>query len=338
MVKRFLFAALLLIMCAVSASAYSFMADGIAYNLNSDGTTVTLYFYSYGATSSGELVIPESITFGGDTYTITAIAESAFANNSGLTSVTIPNSVTSIGNYAFRNCTGLTSVTIGNSVTSIGNYAFYDCSGLTSIDIPDSVTEIGSDAFSGTVWNNNQPDGLVYAGLVAYSYKGVMPAGISIVLKEGTKSISPGCFSGCSSLTSVNIPNSVTTIGNSAFYGCRDLTSVTIGNSVTKIDYSAFYDCIGIERINSYLDPAKVTLGSEVFNGVPKGGTLHVLPQYLEAYKAADQWSEFTNIKGDLTEGGNDSIIGVIKGDLNGDASVDGNDVSILLEMVLGGK
>ena len=310
MVKRFLFAALLLIMCAVSASAYSFMVDGIAYNLNSDGTTVTLYFYSYGATSSGELVIPGSITFGGDTYTVTAIAESAFANNSGLTSVTIPNSVTSIGNYAFRNCTGLTSVTIGNSVTSIGNYAFYDCSGLTSIDIPDSVTEIGSDAFSGTAWNNNQPDGLVYAGLVAYSYKGVMPAGISIVLKEGTKSISPGCFSGCSSLTSVNIPNSVTTIGNSAFYGC-----------------------IGIERINSYPDPAKVTLGSDVFNGVPKGGTLHVLPQYLEAYKAADQWSEFTNIKGDLTGGGS-----VIKGDLNGDASVDGNDVSILLEMVLDGE
>lgn len=68
-------------------------------------------------------------------------------------------------------------------------------------------------------------------------------------------------------------------------------------------------------------------MGSEVFSGVPKDETLHVLPQYLNKYKAADQWKEFTDIIGDL----------VIKGDLNGDASVDGNDVSILLEMVLDG-
>lgn len=67
-----------------------------------------------------------------------------------------------------------------------------------------------------------------------------------------------------------------------------------------------------------------------MFSGVPKDGTLHVLPQYLEAYSTAEQWCEFTNIKGDLTEGG-------IKGDINGDESTDGNDVSILLEMVLAG-
>ncbi|WP_117590435.1 leucine-rich repeat domain-containing protein, partial [Flavobacterium psychrophilum] len=66
---------------------------------------------------------------------------------SGLTSVTIPNSVTTIGDESFARCSGLTSVTIPNSVTTIGDEAFADCSGLTSVTIPNSVTAIGEDAF-----------------------------------------------------------------------------------------------------------------------------------------------------------------------------------------------
>ena len=73
----------------------------------------------------------------------------AFYGCSGLTSITIPNSVTSIGNYAFSTCSGLTSVTIPNSVTSIGDYAFRDCSGLTSVTIGNSVTSIGDSTFEG---------------------------------------------------------------------------------------------------------------------------------------------------------------------------------------------
>ena len=68
---------------------------------------------------------------------------------------------------------------------------------------------------------------------------------------------------------------------------------------------------------------------NDVFYDVPKDGTLHVLPKYLSAYQTADQWKEFYNIKADLTD--------VVKGDINDDGSVDGNDVSILLDMVLSG-
>ena len=96
---------------------------------------------------SGNVVIPSSVVYNGNTYSVTSIGAWAFYGCSGLTSVTIPNSVTSIGAGAFYGCSGLTSVTIPNSVTSIGDEAFEYCSGLTSVTIPNSVTSIGANAF-----------------------------------------------------------------------------------------------------------------------------------------------------------------------------------------------
>ena len=180
---------------------------------------------------------------------VTSIGGSAFYKCSALTYVIIPNSVTSIGESAFSDCSGLSSVTIPNSVTSIENHAFYFCSGLTSVTIPNSVTSIGYETFYNTAWYNNQPDGLVYAGKVAYAYKGIMPANTIITLKEGTLGIADYAFSGCSGLTSVEIPNSVTSIGEYAFSSCYGLTFVTIGNNVTSIGKGAFNGCSGLTSV-----------------------------------------------------------------------------------------
>ncbi len=187
-----------------------------------------------------------SVTIGNS---VTSIGNGAFHGCTGLTSIIIPDSVTSIGSWAFFHCTELTSITIGNSVKSIDDGAFYGCTGLSSITIPDSVTSIGDRAFSNTAWYDNQPNGLVYAGKVAYKYKGTMPSNTSIVLKEGTLGIAGSAFSGCKGLTSVTIGGSVTNIGDYAFYNCTGLTSVTIGTSVTNIGDYAFWDCTGLTSI-----------------------------------------------------------------------------------------
>ena len=215
----------------------------------------------------------------------------------GCKNTTIPNSVTSIGSSAFYGCSGLTSITIPNSVTSIGSYAFSGCSGLTSVTIPNSVTSIGGYAFKGTGWYNNQNNGILYLDNWLLGYKGDKPTGI-INISEGTRGIASESFSDCSGLTSVTIPNDVTSIGESAFNGCSGLTSITVNlgntkydsrdncnaiiekssntlvagckntiipNSVTRIDNHAFSGCSGLTSITI---PNSVTsIGDYSFSG-----------------------------------------------------------------------
>ena len=130
--------------------AHDFEVDGIYYKINGNEATVTYQGTIFNSMAySGDVVIPESVTYNGTTYSVTAIGNFTFYKCSGLTSVSIPNSVTSIGINVFYECIGLTSVTIPNSVTSIGGGAFFSCSGLTSVTIPNSVITIGDDAFYG---------------------------------------------------------------------------------------------------------------------------------------------------------------------------------------------
>ena len=221
---------MLMSMTGITTFAYDAKVNGIYYDFPGNFATVSYYSSSSSSNKTaytGAVTIPESVTYNGTTYSVSSINYKAFNGCSGLTSVTIPNSVTSIDSYAFSGCSGLTSVTIPNSVTRIGREAFYD-----------------------TGWYDNQPDGVVYAGKVAYKYKGTMPNNTIITIEEGTLGIADDAFKGCSGLTSVNIPNSVTSIGDDAFFRCSGLTSVTIPNSVTRIGNDAFYYCSGLTSVH----------------------------------------------------------------------------------------
>ena len=144
--KKIYLTLLLALLSTLGAHASDAYIDGIYYELdaNTNEATVTSNdYYNY----SGSITIPSTVTYNSKTYRVTTIGSNAFEWCTGLTSVTIPNSVTTIGFYAFCGCSGLTSITIPNSVTDIGFYAFALCSGLTSIAIPNSVEAIGELAF-----------------------------------------------------------------------------------------------------------------------------------------------------------------------------------------------
>ena len=174
---------------------------------------------------------------------------SPFYDNPDIKKVIIEDGVTSIGDYAFYGCSSLTHITIPDGVTSIGCGAFSGCDSLIDITIPDSVTNIENSAFYEIPWYNNQLDGLVYAGKVAYKFKGEMPENTEITIKDGTVGIAEGAFYECTSLTRVTIPDSVTNIGPHAFQSCSSLTDITIPGSVTSIGGNAFYGCKSLTNL-----------------------------------------------------------------------------------------
>ncbi len=240
--------------------------DGIWYNFDDEYLTAKVtyqgvYYNSYPDRYSGEVVIPSSVTYNDQTYSVTCIGDGAFYECTGLTSITIPNSVTSIMSQAFQDCTGLTSVTIPNSVTSIGDYAFYGCSGLTSLSV-----EAGNTVYDS---RNN----------------------CNAIIETSTNTLILGC-------KNTTIPNSVTSIGEMAFIGCTGLTSVTIPDSVTSIGSYAFAGCTGLTSVTNYATTPQ-SINSNVFYDVNKSTcVLNVPMESVSLYQAANVWKDFGNIVG----------------------------------------
>ena len=238
--------------------------------------------------SNTDVVIPEYIEVNGEQIVIKEISNTAFRNNTVITSINIPDGVTSIGNRAFYGCSNLKTVAINSRLTTIGDSAFYNCYSLTSIYIPHSVTAIGSYAFymcsnltiyceapsepSGwkSYWNHSHRPVLwssyngIYGNFSGFEY------GVCID-EDGNKYITILGYNG--SNTNVVIPEYikvngkdiiVKTIADNAFYNNFAITSVTISDSVTSIGDYAFYHCSSLTSIN--IPNSVTTIGSSAFD------------------------------------------------------------------------
>ena len=251
------------------------------YKITSDSTVKVTYphfsssnnlnYYTRHDKPSGDLIVPETVVYSGKKYAVTSIGGNAFYNCSGLTTVTIPESVKSIDRCAFENCDGLTSITIPDSVKSIGDCAFSGCNSLLSVSIPKFVKKIENETFlnCSSLTSITIPVSVTEIGYHAFEdCNGLTKAEFASIeslcnMKFYNETSNPllyahHLFIDGVEITELTIPNSITSIGQLAFQGCRHMVKIIITNSVTNIGEFAFSGC---DNLTIYCEASSKPMG-----------------------------------------------------------------------------
>ena len=231
--------------------------------------------------------ISSGIAIVGDDYAVTGISASAFAGNTSIERVVLPDSITSIDSYAFADCVNLKSINIPKDVTTLGAFLFNGCNNLDTIRY--SATSCNKFGESSSGFNNPFQNMNPNVEIIISSEVKILPAYFlaysemsgsntieesvqvsKVELEENSQLVSIGdyAFYGCSGLTSITIPSSVTSIGSSAFSGCSNLTTVTFGegSQLTSIGSSAFRDCSRLTTVTFGDNSQLESIGNRAFD------------------------------------------------------------------------
>ena len=240
----------------IGMSAFIYCRNLTSMTIPAGVTTISSFTFE-GCTSLTNLTLPDGLT---------KIGDGAFGECSGLTNLTFPSSLTKIGDNAFYKCSGLKSLTFPNGLTEIGDGAFWECRNLTSLTLPSSLTSTGRYISSPFLHCNQLNDVryIIYDDLATYVQKKHpkmhIPLDIikyylndqeitSLEIPEGVTIIGENAFQKCSDLTSLTLPDGITSIGENAFLRCTGLTSLTFPSSLTKIGDNAFCECYGLKSL-----------------------------------------------------------------------------------------
>ncbi len=253
-----------------------------------EGSTIVCSALFMGCNGIEEIELPD---------TITEIDDSAFKSCRNLKKVIIPESVTQIGDQAFAECSGLTDVEMQEGINTIGSRAFYKCNRITGITIPDSVEMIEFEAFyqCDKLENIKLSENLTIVGYsvfgdctlirkikipktlnefntswgsntnTSYGVFGGCSNLKNIEFEEGSTTVCAALFMGCDGIEKIELPDTITQIGDSAFRNCKNLATITMNSGIEKIQKFAFEDCSSLTTID-IPDTVKV-IGNSNFQG-----------------------------------------------------------------------
>lgn len=238
---------------------------GLAYNYIPDLDCYELA--GIGSCTDTEIIVPAEH----QGLAVRTIALGAFAGNTQLVSIHLPDTVTELGNYAFEDCTNLQHVQLSNGLTYISWHAFFGCTSLTEIEIPDAITFLDDSAFEGctslagvslpdsvtTLGNRvfrgcdslqqiKLPDSITAIGTNTFENCSALQ---SVILSDNLALVGNYTFSGCSSLKEVWLPENAKLIDAYAFSQCQSLTTIHFGSQLEVISIWAFVDCIALTEV-----------------------------------------------------------------------------------------
>lgn len=291
------------VVLSISAYAYTFEVDGIYYHY--PGGEYRVYVTHgdydvegwYSPSYSGAVVIPATVTYEEQTYTVVGIHDNAFYGCENLTSVTLPNTIEEIYQFAFQGCTNLTSITLPNSIRLIHHSAFAS-TGLVSITIPNGITTIENGTFAGcaSLTYVDLPTSLTTIEESAFAACSSLS---HIDIPSNVEFIGDNAFYNCTSLTSINLPN-ITSINQGVFNGCTSLAIVKIPETVTSIGSRAFGECTALDTVTCLAEVPPV-LNYEAFYYVNtfEDVVLSVPCQKIPDYQGAENWLYFRRMVDD---------------------------------------
>lgn len=272
-----------------------FRVNNISYKIGENNTVSVV---AGNTEYSGAVEIPSQVEYLGKTYSVTSIAQ-----------------------LAFENCTGLTSITIPSSIKSIGLDAFEDCTGLTAVKITDLA------AWCNISFESHYSNPTYHAYHLFLNEKEVT----DLTIPNTIPSIGAFAFVNCSALKSITIPEGVTSIGVSAFFGCSGLTTLTIPKSVTSIGEAGVYygtrvfgGCSNLTSIQSLNTTPPTSKDGRLIDANYEKCVVWVPKGSLKAYQEAPGWRDFKNIKE------------IFDGDMNADGKLSKADVETLVAYIIG--
>lgn len=369
---KLLMCLMLALVCVQGAVAHDFEADGICYNINSDGNTVTVTYYGSSFVESmfyysGNVSISSPVQYGGKWYNVTAIGNDAFQMCNMVTSISLPSSIVTIGNNAFKGC-GITSFNLPGSVTSLGNDILNGCKSLESITVDNqntvfdsrfncnAIVETSTNKLIAGCKNTTIPNNVTEIGRYAFIGQNVK----YIEIPNSVIIIGESAFSGCQMLDSICIPDATTFVGASAFYYCKAMKKLTIGKSVNYIGDGAFSYCSGLQTVYARMpDPSQIDCDFNCFAySSISNVTLYAPYGSRHLYKAIDPWRNFSpilqyaDVPGDVNNDGHTTasdvteiydflIIGgnfthYYRMDVDGDEHITGADITAIYDILLG--
>ena len=277
--------------------------DGIKYHIENGEATIAVQ----DETLSGDIVIPESISYDGNNYSVVRATNGAF-QNTDITGITLPNSITSLGNSCFKFCYNLTSVKLPDNITSLGDYTFSGCSKLSSIKLPDTLTSLGEFCFGhcDDLITLILPNSITNLGNNCFQSCENLE---TITLPQNITNLPAYCFYDCKKLSEITLHEGITSLGQSCFEGCSSLTSIKLPKSINKItgstSYGCFKDCSNLSEVTCQWDNLDgIDFSSHTFDNIFSEAKLYIPKGTTAMYKAKEPWSKFKYIieENDVTE------------------------------------